>query len=58
MSDEQEVLLITPLQEGAEYCVKARVVLHTGVHSGFTDTCCVFVTGTEGAHAPAGALSS
>ncbi|XP_013886329.1 interleukin-20 receptor subunit beta [Austrofundulus limnaeus] len=45
MADEQEVLHIASLQEGAEYCVKAQVVLHTGEQSDFTDTHCVVITG-------------
>ncbi|XP_075954404.1 interleukin-20 receptor subunit beta [Anarhichas minor] len=45
MPAEQEVLLVPALQEGTEYCVRARTVLDTQIHSGSTDTECVSIAG-------------
>lgn len=47
MPADQEVLQVAALQEGAVYCVKAKVVLNLDVQSGFTDSHCVSITGTE-----------
>ncbi|XP_007542532.1 interleukin-20 receptor subunit beta [Poecilia formosa] len=45
MPADQEVLQVAALQEGAVYCVKAKVVLNLDVQSGFTDSHCVSITG-------------
>ncbi|CAI5678255.1 unnamed protein product [Oreochromis niloticus] len=43
MPAEEEVLHIAALQEGAEYCIKAQTVLHSGFRSNSTDTQCVSI---------------
>ncbi|PWA13954.1 cytokine receptor family member B16 [Gambusia affinis] len=45
MPADQEVLQVAALQEGAVYCVKAKVVLSLEVQSGFTHSHCVSITG-------------
>ncbi|XP_068582230.1 interleukin-20 receptor subunit beta [Cebidichthys violaceus] len=45
MPAEQTVLHVAALQEGAEYCVRARTILDTHIHSSSTDTECVSITG-------------
>ncbi|XP_054876634.1 interleukin-20 receptor subunit beta-like isoform X2 [Poeciliopsis prolifica] len=54
MPADQEVLQVAALQEGAVYCVKAKVVLNQDVQSGFTDSHCFhhrsWRSGVEAAH--------
>lgn len=44
---EQTVLHVANLQGGAEYCVRAQVVMDTRLHSISTDVQCVSITGTR-----------
>ncbi|KAM4728300.1 interleukin-20 receptor subunit beta isoform 3-T3 [Anableps anableps] len=47
MPADQDVLQVAALQEGVVYCVKAQVFLKSDTQSGFTDSHCVSITGTE-----------